>query len=309
MENIKGFLASAFSGVTFGLIPLFTLPLLAAGAGAGAILAYRFLLAALMMLPFMLLQKTSFKITARELFFLILLSLTYNGSAYCLFLAYDYLSSGVATSVMMIYPIIVMFIMIYFFSERKSAALFTAAVMAIAGVALLSYGEYSQGAKMLGVLLSLGSALFYALYIIIVNQSVLKDMDSIKLTLYVLLFCGIFFTAAAAAFGSLIPLPGARAWFLLAMLAFVSTVVPNVLLVVGIQRVGSVIVSIMGALSPFTAVIVGMIVFGEVVTRAIFSGLFLVFTSVFIVIFSGRLDGHIKRIINKTVRHLGIKLK
>jgi len=257
----------------------------------------------------MFLQKVSFKVTARELLFLVLLSLAYNGSAYFLFLSYKYLSSGVATSVQMVYPIIVMFIMIYFFSEKKSIALFTAAIMAIIGVGLLSYGEYAQGANMLGVFLSLAGASCYAFYIVIVNKSVLKDMDNIKLTLYVLLFCGIFFMAAASASGTLQRMPGAAAWLKLTMLAFVCTVVANVTLVVGIKRVGSVIVSIMGALSPVTAVIVGILVFNEVVTRAIFSGLVLVFLSAFIVIFAGRLDRHMKVFINMSVGHLGIKVK
>ena len=151
--------------------------------------------------------------------------------------------------------------------------------------------------------------MFYAAYLIVINKSVLRDMDNTKLTFYVLLFCALTLSAACALAGVTPQIGCASNYFNLAMLAFICTVLANVLLVAGIKRVGPVIVSIMGALSPFTAVVVGVLVFGEVITRSIFTGLVLVFASVILSVFAGQLDGHFKGFINRMTSHLGVKIK
>ena len=47
MNNLKGFAFGILTSATFGLIPLFTLPLMAKGMQFDSILFYRFLFAAL----------------------------------------------------------------------------------------------------------------------------------------------------------------------------------------------------------------------------------------------------------------------
>ena len=49
MNNLKGFAFGILTSATFGLIPLFTLPLMAKGMQFDSILFYRFLFAALEM--------------------------------------------------------------------------------------------------------------------------------------------------------------------------------------------------------------------------------------------------------------------
>ena len=60
--------------------------------------------------------------------------------------------------------------------------------MAFVGISLLYKGEGGKTLSLIGVLLVFISSLTYAIYIIGVNRSSLKDMPTAKLTFYALLF-------------------------------------------------------------------------------------------------------------------------
>lgn len=121
---MKGFLYGIASSATFGLIPLFTLPLMAKGMVFDSILFYRFLVAALAIGVFLILRKETFLITRKELPVLVLLGFLYSGSALFLFWGYNYLSSGIATTIHFLYPVFVTLIMIIIFHEKNHSGLF-----------------------------------------------------------------------------------------------------------------------------------------------------------------------------------------
>ena len=62
MSNLKGFAFGILTSATFGLIPLFTLPLMAEGMLFDSILFYRFLFAALALAGIMAAKKESFHV-------------------------------------------------------------------------------------------------------------------------------------------------------------------------------------------------------------------------------------------------------
>ena len=72
-NNLKGFAYGIATSVTFGLIPLFTLPLMEKGMRFDSILFYRFLFAAIALSGMLLAKKESFRTEMRNLPILILL--------------------------------------------------------------------------------------------------------------------------------------------------------------------------------------------------------------------------------------------
>lgn len=309
MNNLKGLLSAVTSSATFGLIPLFTLPLMAHGMVYDSILVFRFLAAAVMIGLILLVQKKSFSITAHEAFTLVILSLFYDASAYFLFWSYNYLSSGIATSISFLYPVFVTLIMITAFKAPKSISTFISIAFATLGVIILSYGEHEHGANLIGVIIALCSALGYALYIVGINKSMVKNMETLKMTFYVLVFGTIILTATGFAKQTLAGIPDLTSVFNILMLALIPTVVANLTLVYSIKNIGSIITSIMGAMEPVTAVGVGVIAFGEPFTDTVMAGIFFVIMAVTIIVLSRPIDGKLKGIINITFGHLGIKVK
>ena len=67
MNSLKGIFYGIVTSVTFGLIPLFTLPLMQKGMEFDSILFYRFLFATLALGGMMKLKKESFRIERRDI--------------------------------------------------------------------------------------------------------------------------------------------------------------------------------------------------------------------------------------------------
>ena len=93
MNNLKGFAFGILTSATFGLIPLFTLPLMAKGMQFDSILFYRFLFAALALAGIMAAKKESFHADKRDIPVLILLGFFYTASAMFLFWGYNFMSA------------------------------------------------------------------------------------------------------------------------------------------------------------------------------------------------------------------------
>ena len=284
MHYWKGIFCGILTSSTFGMIPLFTLPIIAEGMRFPSILFYRFFLAAVLLGGILFLARKSFTVTPKELLTLAWLSVLYTGSALFLFWGYNYLPSGAATTIIFLYPVFVAVIMALFFGENPSFFTYTAIVMALAGVALLSGVGSSEGVQVKGVLIEMMSALSYGLYIVGVNQSCVKHMGALKLTFYIFLFDTVTFLLFAVWQGGLQPVPGGSSQVNLLLLALVPTVLSNLSLVYAIKNIGSTFSSVLGAFEPLTAMLIGVLVFHEPFTHGLAWGLVLVIGAVSLII-------------------------
>lgn len=284
MHYWKGIFCGILTSATFGMIPLFTLPIIAEGMTFPSILFYRFFLAAVLLGGILFLARKSFTVTPKELLTLAWLSVLYTGSALFLFWGYNYLPSGAATTIIFLYPVFVAVIMALFFGEKPSFFTYTAIVMALAGVALLSGVGSSEGVQVKGVLIEMMSALSYGLYIVGVNQSCVKHMGALKLTFYIFLFDTVTFLLFAVWQRGLQPVPGGSSQVNLLLLALVPTVLSNLSLVYAIKNIGSTFSSVLGAFEPLTAMLIGVLVFHEPFTHGLAWGLVLVIGAVSLII-------------------------
>ncbi len=290
MLNWKGFFYAIITSATFGLIPLFTLPLLQAGMNIPSILFYRFFIAVLMLGGVAFFTRRSLCVTRAELAALAGLSLLYVGSAFFLFASYRYLASGIATTMMFLYPVFVALIMIYVFKERNSVWTMLAIGLAVAGVAMLSWNGEAGGVSVRGILLAVLSGLSYGIYIVAVNKSSVREMPSGKLTFYVFLFTALFIGAGAIGRDALQTVSGWKSDLNLTLLALIPTVISNLTLVWAIKSIGSTFCSVLGAMEPVTAMLVGVWVFQEPFTRSTAWGVGLIIVAVTLVVLSPALE-------------------
>lgn len=251
------------TSVTFGLIPLFTLPLMAKGLIFDSILFYRFLLATAALGAMMLLKKETFRIQMRDVPVLILLGLLYTGSAMFLFWGYNFMGAGVATTIHFTYPIFVTLLMFVFFREKASWITWLAILLAIAGVAKLSIKGSELTLDPLGMLIVILSAMAYASYIIVVNKSRVRSMNGRKLAFYVFIVSTLLFAVKAMSNEGIQSVPDALSWMNLFLLAVVPTVISNITLVLAVHHIGGTLTSVLGAMEPVTAVCIGAFVFGK----------------------------------------------
>lgn len=308
MNNLKGFIYGIVSSSTFGLIPLFTLPLIAQGMTFDTILFYRFLFASLSIGSLLLWKKESFHVTRKECFRLGILGILYACSALFLFWSYNFLSSGIATTVHFLYPVFVTIIMISLFREKKSEWTFLAILTAVMGVAFLSMGNEKTTLSMIGLFIAAVSGLCYALYIVGVNKSDVWNMKGLKLTFYVLTFGTFIFFILSQIKGTFQTIPNTQALLNIILLAVLPTVVSNLTLVLAVKHIGSTLTSILGAMEPVTAVYIGVFIFNEPFTTNLMVGVVFIIIAVSTIILSKNLTAimiKFKKLITESIIRKG----
>ena len=183
------------------------------------------------------------------------------------------------------------------FKQRPSPFTIIAIVLALSGVALLSLrgsGGEDGNASLVGILLVLLSGLSYAIYLVTVNNvRRIREMDNLKLTLYVLLSSAGFFLINASLNGGVQAIPSGSVLVNLLLLAFLPTLVSNLALVRAIKSIGSTLTSVLGAMEPLTAIVIGVVVFGETISGTMALGILLVIAAVTIIVLSPLLDKNI----------------
>ena len=295
MNNLRGVLYAVVSSATFGLIPLFSIPLLQGGMSSPAILFYRFGLAAAMMGLIALATRRPLRITWPQTGTLLLLGAMYSVTALGLLRSYTYIPSSVATTINFLYPLGVAIVMTLFFREKNSVWLLVAILISLVGVALLSWGDIGgpqSDRAIVGDGFAGATVLTYTIYIVGVKKSRISRLDPMIQAFYVLLFSACFFLVYALSTTGA-PLPGKwHLWQNLLLLALVPTVVSNLTLVLAIKEIGSTMTSILGSMEPLTAVLVGVLHFGEKFGLDSASGLILIITAVIIVILQAKKKEH-----------------
>lgn len=281
--TVKGYAYGAIAAASYGLNPLFTFPLYKAGLTPDSVLFYRYGLAVVMLGILMKLQKQSFALRRKEVLPLFVMGMLMAFSSLALFISYNYMAAGIASTILFIYPVLVAVIMAVFFKEKLSMITILSIALAFFGISLLYKGD-GETLSFVGTVLVLISSLTYALYIIGVNRSVLRDMPTSKLTFYALAFGASVFFVRLKFGASLSPIHEPLLWLNPIALALFPTVISLVTMAKAVHYVGSTPTAILGALEPITALFFGVMIFGEPLTPRIVLGIILVLSAVTLII-------------------------
>ena len=305
MNKFKGFLYGIVASSTFGLLPLFTLPVMGEGLTTFSILSYRMLFASILVAVLMLIGRVSFATNLKELRWFAVLGFLYYGSAALLFQAYGGMASGLATTLHFMYPVSVTVIMALVYKQRPSLVTICAIILSLIGVALLCLRESSTGvSSLLSVFLVLLSGVCYAVYLVLVSTvKCINQQNSQKLTFYVLMFSGAFFMLSTLQGGGLQIIPSASAGINLLLMATLPTLLSNLALVRSVKSIGSTLTSVLGAMEPLTAIIVGILVFDESLRGLMVVGIILILVSVSLIVLSPLLDKRIAERLQRLARN------
>ena len=272
---IIGYPAGIITGITYGLNPLFAKPLMNAGASTEAILLFRYGIAVILLGAYLLLKKENFRITLKQAGVLLSLGLLYTASSTFLFEAYKYIASGLATTLVFLFPAMVAIIMV-FLKVVPSWPVWLSIAATFAGVMIMTGGAGTETVNPVGVWFSIASAFVYALFIVIINRSkVISSIPNSLLTFYALLTGTFFFIGRCLFSGADLTagLDGGMAWCNLIGLAVLPTIVSTASLAVATRNIGATKASVLGVFEPITAILVGTVVFGETLTPNIIAGI------------------------------------
>ena len=262
----KGYALGAIAAATYGMNPLFALPLYGAGMNPDSVLFFRYLFALPLLGCMLKARGRGFDLKRREWPVLVVMGLLVALSSLSLFQSYNYMDAGIASTLLFVYPIMVALIMSAVFKEKLTILTVLCILSVSAGILLLYKSGDGTALSPVGIALVFVSALSYALYIVGVNRTVLKDMATLKIAFYVLLFGLSLFAVRLCLDGELRTPERWYQWGNLFALAVFPTAVSFLCTTGAIRYVGSTATAVLGALEPVTAVLFGIAVFGETLT-------------------------------------------
>ena len=285
---VWGYVAGIVTGVTYGLNPLFAVPLMKQGVQVDTILFFRYFLAVIILGIWLMFRRENFRINLHQFRQLVILGLFFSMSSFSLFEAYNYIPSGIATTIVFLYPVLVALIMV-FLKVYPTWQVWISIAVTFLGVLFLSKGDGAQTIHWKGLVLSFASALSYAIFIVIVNRSKsVHQISNTMLTFYALLTGVIVFSIHAAASRTplLSGIHGLGSWANLAGLAILPTIVSTATLAMATRIIGATKASVLGVFEPVTAILVWAIAFGESITLNVVTGIFMTMAAIIFMIAS-----------------------
>lgn len=280
MKKRIGMIYALGSSAAFGLMPIFAKWAYKYGINSITLVILRFMFAWIIILPMLLYKKKSLKLNKTQLkHVLIIGGLAYTFTTLTLFLSYNYISVGIATTLHFIYPIVVTLISIVFFKEKVFKEKVIALTVSTIGILFLIYnGQVSF--NFVGVFYALFSGILYSIYITGVEHSEMKNIDSFVLTFYLSVIAAFMLLAVGAFSGEINFSLNIRCYIAAFLIALISTVIAITFFQKGIKIIGSSNASILSTFEPIVSFILGVIIYKEAVSFKIIVGCLLIFASV-----------------------------
>ncbi len=282
--EIKGYALAALAAA-YGTNPAFAIPLYEQGMNPNSVLFFRYLFGIPLIALVMAARGVPFRLSREEIGPTAILGILMAFSSLALFESYKYINSGIASTLLFVYPVMVAVMMIFFFHEKMRMSVVLCLVIMSVGLILLMKPQGEITLSPFGCLLVMVSALTYALYIIFVNVSkVIKAIPTSKLLFYVLA-CGSAVYLAMMPLGNELTLPTKESgWLNLTALAVIPTLLSLTCTTKAIQLIGSTPTAILGALEPVSAVLLSVTVLGQSLTPRDIAGGILIIIATTIVI-------------------------
>ena len=291
-DKVVGYAAGITTGVTYGLNPLFAMPLMQSGASVESILFFRYSFSVIMLGVWLVLTRESFRISFKQSIRLLILGLLFTTSSLTLFESYKFIPSGLATTIVFLYPVFVAVIMV-FMRVYPTWQVWLSIMLTFVGVMILSKSDSTHIIQTKGIVLAMASALAYAMFIVIINRSMaIRKVSNTKLTFYALMVgMVVFFTKSviSGGFDSMLRVFEIRGSVVnLLLLAILPTIVSTAMLALSTRKIGATKASVLGVFEPVTAILVGALAFSEEITLNIIIGIILSMAAVVFMIVCGK---------------------
>ncbi len=278
----KGLLATMISAVFFGFIPLFVKTICAGGGNSVSAAFYRFFLSVPVLYIYLKAQGISMRITRTEFAKIALITIFgYGGTAVLLFSSYNFIPSGMSTTIHFMYPVFTILGCMIFFKEKVSPLKLLCVALCFGGILLFYNGE--SGGSVLGMALSFLSGVTYAFYTIYLEKSGLQKMENLKLIFYMNTVAAAMILVMALLTAQFTLRLTPLAWGTAAFFATATSLIGVLGYQIGVKCIGPQNAAILSTFEPITSVIVGVLVYREAFSARTLLGCLCVLSAVVIV--------------------------
>ena len=280
--KLNGVLYLLLASVSFGVMPILAKLAYAHGANSYSVLFLRFLFAAFMLLYYLLKNKISLILTKNQFLIIALLGVVgYSGTSGFIFLAYNYISVGLATMIMFTYPAIVTIVSFIIYKEKLYTRKIVSLLISLGGIyTLIGVGKVNFNFK--GIAFAFLSAIFYSVYVLGASHSEIKRVNSYVMTFYVSLAAGVTILIFGVSTNNINFNIDYYGLICILLLAFISTVVALMAFIQGVKIIGPSKASIISTLEPIISLILGLIILKESISIQVVFGSVMVIISILI---------------------------
>ena len=281
-EESIGIVLVLISAAGFGTLGIFGIFAAEEGLSIPTVLFLRFALATVIFWAFLAIRGRFRVLSGRSLAVALGLGgLGYATMSGLYFLGLEYLTAGLVAIVLYTYPAFVVCLIALAHPDRVTSVVAVALALSITGVALIT-GADPAGADPRGVVIVLGAALAYALYIV-TSQRALRTLSPETLSAFVMPAAAGSFFLLGTGTGTLEMPGGVTAWAVVLAIAVLATVIPILTFFAGISRMGASRASIVSTAEPAITVALGAALLGEPVTAVTIVGGILVVAGVVLI--------------------------
>jgi drug/metabolite transporter (DMT)-like permease len=277
MNRLTGIFLIIISAASFGTLAIFGRFAYAEGMDTFTVLFLRFGLSASFMVLMLILRKEPFP-RGRVLAQLIGMGgLGYGLQSFLYMTAIKYASAGLVALLLYLYPFFVAILSMIFLNEKPTRVKAIALLLALVGAAL-TVGPVSG--QLIGALMAITAALVYSIYII-VGSNVMRHVSAFQSSTVIFASAGAVYGALTFANGANFP-QTSSGWLVILGIVLLSTVIPVVTFLAGLERVGPTNAAMLSTIEPIVTVLLATWLFGDKLLPIVLVGGFLILIAVVI---------------------------
>ena len=267
MKRFTGILLIVLSAASFGTLAIFGRYAYATGMDTFTVLFLRFSIAAVVMASLLAARRESLPRGQILLQLIGMGALGYAGQSFSYLTAIKYASAGLVALLLYLYPMFVFILSVIIFRERTNGIKIIAPITALIGTALT---VDPAGGEWIGILLAIAAAIIYSVYII-VGTGVMRHVSAVQSST-------VIFASAGAVYGIFTGINGAHfpvtnsGWLAIAGIVVIATVIPVVMFLMGLERIGPTNAAMLSTLEPVVTVLLAAWLFQERLSPLSISG-------------------------------------
>jgi drug/metabolite transporter (DMT)-like permease len=258
MNRILGILYIIISAAAFGTLAIFGRYAYASGLDTFTLLFLRFTIAALLMGGLLALRREPLPRGSVLVRLAGMGGIGYVAQSFCYLTAIKYASAGLVALLLYLYPAMVALLSVLFLKERITRLKVVALLVALTGTALT---VSPQGGQWQGILLAIGGAGIYSVYII-VGAGVMKQVSPLQSSTVIFASAGLVYAGLTAIDGARFP-ADAAGWGAIIGMVLVATIIAVTAFLAGLKRIGPTDASMLSTLEPVVTVLLAAVLFAE----------------------------------------------
>lgn len=273
----KGKLFLVLSAFFYGILPVFASVAYRGGINGVTLSFLRSFISVPVLYAMIRADKKSLHLTRKQVYDVIKLSVI--GGALpivLLYLSYNFISTGLATTLHFVYPLVIVLLSAIIYREKMSSTTLCSVLLVTVGIFMFT--DLNVNASKTGIIFALLSGIFYSFYVIYIDRSGLDRMDYIVLTFYIMLIMSVAIFIFGVVVGGISFDFKPISWSMATIVSLVTTLGATPLLQMGIRYEGASTAGIISSVEPITTIVLGAVFLGEIIgTGQIIGGSLILF--------------------------------